>query len=58
MPRTLLSSDTFYGILSVPGRAGRSVSVAVEEFRLALTNDDFAAYVTECNDMLHDIIDE
>ena len=52
-PRVVLSFYKPSGIVSVPGLAGRPISVAVEDVRHTVTEDEFAAHVRESIDQLY-----
>ena len=57
-PKVVLSIDKPSGTITVPGRKGRTVKAAVEDVRLAVTEDKFAQKVQESIDTLDRSIDE
>lgn len=50
MPRADLSSHGSGGLVTVPGLAGRSVFVAVEDVRHSIVEYDIADHVGQSND--------
>lgn len=56
--RTVLSVDNSSSIVSVPGLSGHSLSIALEDVRHSIVDDEFAEHVRQSNDQLQSAIDE
>ena len=51
-PRAVLSIDSTSGTLTIPGRAGKTISAAVEDVRAARVDSDLTAMIQESIDQL------
>lgn len=56
-PRIVLQVNYETGTITVPGARGHHVQAALEDCRLAITDDDFAQSIREANDKLDRAID-
>lgn len=57
-PRTVLSFDKSSGVVKVPGKTSKTISVAVEDVGITPIEDEFAHHICETKDQLTKSIDE